>query len=62
MKIGAILRSQQANIYNQLNRETSKRKKQRGKKKEHLSQKDIEELMQNGHVYKRVHGAFRQVK
>ncbi|WP_278298858.1 hypothetical protein [Caloramator proteoclasticus] len=39
-----------------------KKKPKKKERKEHLSFRDIEELMQNGHVYKRHKGAYRQIR
>lgn len=65
MKIGTIVRNKQPNILNKLHNKKSKYKKRKHRrdKQEHLSFSYVQNMMEEGHVYKRTKGgAWRQVK
>ena len=68
MKIGTIIRSKQSDVLDELHKANNKpvhkhKRKHRRDKKEHLSFSYCRNMMEEGHVYKRVKGgAWRQVR
>lgn len=65
MKIGTYIRAKQPDVLDELHKPKNKhkhKKHRRGKKEEHLSFSDFQNMMEDGHVYKRHNGAYRQVR
>lgn len=59
MKVESILKSNYPDTFEQLKKRNKHRQKKKRPKKENV---DFEKLMQEAPVYKKSHGAFRQVR